>query len=357
MKHLKPIIFAMGVFFISFINDTLVGMNFYHFIYLMEYAFILLIMAMSSILLDRYFSMYKQIAKMNINLEEEVVARTEELKAAMDEMEKINETLTSTNQALEESQVTINRDMKMASNVQKKMMCHGMPVLQGWDIHVVYKPMSAVSGDFYDFYLLEETFGGVSLFDVSGHGVSSGLITLLAKSFAYRAFYSEVNKGLHDIISQFQKTILQEIREVDHYLSGIMLKVKEVRQESVVMEYVNAGHPCIIKKDRDTGKAFYLSGGTVLAGVPLGLDGIESGYDVLDVTIEKGDSLFLYTDGLKEQMNKEGGSFGEKGIVASLEQASGSSQEILEGVLRDFDDFRGNEPMGDDLTTIVITRV
>jgi sigma-B regulation protein RsbU (phosphoserine phosphatase) len=54
--------------------------------------------------------------------------------------------------------------------------------------------MSGISGDLYDFYLDDDTLSGISLFDVSGHGIASGLITMLAKSILFRTYNSNMDQ-------------------------------------------------------------------------------------------------------------------------------------------------------------------
>ena len=62
------------------------------------------------------------------------------------------------------------------------------PKNDAWDIAFEFIPMSGVSGDLYDFYVSEGEITGLTLCDVSGHGIASGLVTMIARSVFFRNF-------------------------------------------------------------------------------------------------------------------------------------------------------------------------
>ena len=95
--------------------------------------------------------------------------------------------------------------------------------------------MAGVSGDLYDFYLEDNVLTGVSILDVSGHGIASGLITMLARTIFYRNFAAGKEEDLSEILEKSNRHLIKEIGNVDYYLTGILLRFK---QDSV--EYVNA---------------------------------------------------------------------------------------------------------------------
>jgi serine phosphatase RsbU (regulator of sigma subunit) len=70
------------------------------------------------------------------------------------------------------------------------------PVVSGWDIAFTSRPKSGVSGDFYDFYTNGDKLEGLSLFDVSGHGVAPALITILSKLFSSEILKSFRGEGI-----------------------------------------------------------------------------------------------------------------------------------------------------------------
>ena len=164
-------------------------------IYLLPFGIPLFFLLILFILASRFMNSRNEVEDLNIHLEKKVEDRTielrhakEEIEAAMEETSAINENLIATNAELENARSIADRDMKMAINVQRSLFPN-KPINTEWDIAIMFKPMSGVSGDFYDFYEARGGgLNGVGLFDVSGHGIASGLITMLAKTIIGRQF-------------------------------------------------------------------------------------------------------------------------------------------------------------------------
>jgi sigma-B regulation protein RsbU (phosphoserine phosphatase) len=194
---------------------------------------------------------------------------------------------------------------------------------------------------------------GVSLFDVSGHGISSGLITVLAKSIMHRNISSYNFTGLGRIIKNINEELVKEIENVDNYLSGIVMLFNGSQ-----IEYINAGHSDLLIKRKDKRSVKEVKPrDTEVKGGLLGLNTISTIFDVIQFTINPGDVLFLYTDGLNETQNSSNEPFGHHRIIETLNEAPiGSAPEILDFFLNRFNAFiEGNEP-ADDITTIVLQR-
>jgi phosphoserine phosphatase RsbU/P len=243
--------------------------------------------------------------------------------------------------------------MDMAVNVQASLYPKEVPVTEGWDVAFIFKPMSGVSGDLYDFYIENGQLKGVALFDVSGHGIASGLITMIGRSVFLRNFMSGSSAKLNRVLEQANKDLIKEMGSIDNYLTGILLRITDH-----AIEYVNAAHPDLLyrnpvsykvtpinHKDRDFQGAF------------LGLAGIENQYEDLRFKISKGGTLLLFTDCLIEAKNRSKEMFGEKRLQNAFAKApDGAAQDILEYILRDYNDFIGDHPVRDDLTVIVLKK-
>ncbi len=284
--------------------------------------------------------MYEDLTDLKNNLEEKVLSRTEEL---MNTLEK-----------LELAHHTAELDLAMAANVQQSMLPEDIPDVNGWDLACRFKPMSGVSGDTYDFYVTDGQLEGCTLFDVSGHGVASGLITILARSIFRRHFSEGHDHKLCDVIEKANGELIEEMGHTDNYLSGVIL-----RMSTEYVEYINAGHPDIIIRRSSSGKV-----STVVAededtkGYFLGAPAMDSKYRTLKFRIHKGDVLLLYTDCLNEATNSRGESFGENRIQKAMAEAPESGAEnILNHVIQSLHRFTGEEEFSDDLTIILLQRM
>ncbi|HOO73082.1 MAG TPA: 7TM diverse intracellular signaling domain-containing protein [Spirochaetota bacterium] len=302
---------------------------------------------------DKINVMKKQLLDLNVNLEKKVLARTEELNTANEELESMNQNLIAVNEELEEAQVIMNRDMAMAINVQRKFFPESPPETGNWQVAFYFRPMSGVSGDLYDFYVSENILLGISLFDVSGHGVASGLITMLAKSILFRNFNEGTGIGLNEVLNKSNTDLINEIGSVGNYLTGIIL-----RFTGDDVEYVNAGHPDLLMRT---------SGGTVREikdekyqskGPFLGVEVMEKGYGLISFPAKKGDSLLFYTDCLMESTDRKGNEFGIDRIIAAFSDApAASAAEELDFVMKQFNLYHEKEMISDDLTVILAKKI
>lgn len=314
------------------------------------------------LLTQRLTNTMNDLDELNTNLEKRVLERTEELSRAKDEIEQakdevdtINEELTRVNHSLRMAEYMHERDVEIAVNVQKAFLPQSVPYNETYDVAFVYTPMSGISGDFYDFYQTGSMLEGVGIFDVSGHGIASGLLTLIAKSIIYGNFINMKQEKLNRVFDSINKKLIKEIGHIDNYITGILM-----RFSGDYVEYVNSGHPDLIyrsAKTRRVGKVFDKDGVSI-SGPFMGTKELEGPYKSLAIKINKGDCLLLYTDCFQETENIEGRSYEDVGIMESLKNApDGSAQSILDYILNDYYNFAGRKKdFKDDLTAILIKR-
>ncbi|MBP7737135.1 MAG: SpoIIE family protein phosphatase [Spirochaetes bacterium] len=291
---------------------------------------------------------------MNVNLEKKVAERTEELEAAMSELEAMNDNLMRVNRELEDTERIRKKDMALAASIQSDFLPKEPPSCRSYDIAFAYNPWSEVSGDFFDFYGSDGELKGAGIFDVSGHGLSSGLLTLLSKSIISRHFYFQKDRPLSVIIESINNEMIGEFGQIDNFITGILLRFMDDR-----VEYVNCAHPDIVFRSGVSGRV-----GMIMAksGVEnkssfIGVAGVSQTFPSLSLKLGPGDCLLLYTDCMIETAGVSGETFGESGIMEALRTApKGSARDILDHILRAFGDHRGGAPLKDDLTVIIIQR-
>jgi serine phosphatase RsbU (regulator of sigma subunit) len=326
----------------------------------MHAGIVIMLVLFSITLADRINIMRKDLAVLNSSLEEMVIERTEELHAAMEELEAMNdemhasnEQLILTNNEIEEAQRIAQLDMIMAANVQTSLLPKEPPILREWDIAFTFRPMAGVSGDFFDFYTDRDTLNGVALFDVSGHGVASGLITMIARSVLFRNFMKGEDMGLGRILEQSNRELIHEIRKTDKYLTGILLRFRED-----TVEYANAAHTELIHRGHKAGDVRVIKlDGTDYKGMIMGIDGLDESYPTLEFQVNNGDMIMLYTDCLDESRNTEDNEYGIERIEKSVKDAKGgTAQQVLDSIMNDFHDFIGGHVIHDDLTVIVLIK-
>ncbi len=298
--------------------------------------------------------MYQKLSDLKDHLEEKVIERTEDMLTAMQRVEDVNRELTEINSELNEARQIAEMDMMMAVNVQKSIFPETPQSDSHWDVAAFIRPMSGVSGDLYDFYTQGDKLDGVMLLDVSGHGVASGLITMIARSVFYRNYFEGKALTLGKIMENANRDLIREIRNSEKFLTGILLRLS-----GNTVEYVNAGHPDIVVRKNNTGNVAVirnLSNDT--KGCILGMDTIEQPFQTLKFKVDNGDSLLAFSDGIFEAMNESEIRYGYDRLVQVF-KATGqmaSASEILDRIIEDFNAYTGQMKINDDITVIVLRK-
>lgn len=276
--------------------------------------------------------------------------KREALEQTKNELERLNTSLTEVNDKLLKEQSLTEIEMDLASEIQKSIFPGKAPDVSDWDIAFVSKPYSAVSGDFYDFYSSNGLLNGVSLFDVSGHGVAPALITILAKPLFYNNFKRCAASRLGEVLESVSTVLNDELEDVNLYITGLIL-----RMNGSDVEYVNAGHPDLICFHPSEKKAFIMKdNGNTFKGHPVGLNLSDRKYQSLEFSVTAGDYLVFYSDGLTESRNYMGESFGIKRLTDAILSSNGTNAAgLLEIILKSLKQFTGNIKAGDDITVIV----
>lgn len=307
----------------------------------------------SIVLADKVNTIRKELAVMNVSLEQKVDDRTKMLHQANEELEVINDSLMRTNSDLAEAQRIARLDMEMAVQVQRTLLPGAPPRPRGWDIALAFRPMAGISGDIYDFYTSDDDLEGLAIFDVSGHGIASGLITMIARSVFHRHFTRGRLLPLSRVIHNANQDLITEIGKVDNYLTGILL-----RFAGDMVEYVNAAHSDLVVRREGSGTVEIVNmPDRDVKGLFLGAMGVDLPYEQMRFPLSPGDMLLLYTDCLYEEKDRHGEQYGMERLVASFRDApSAPAQQVLDFVLKQFHDFVGSVRLRDDLTVIVLKK-
>ena len=378
-KREGSIIFLTGflVLFLAILNDSMYDNGIINTGIFIPWGIFIFLISQSVILSVRHARAFTSVERLstelaeksddlqnlNIRLEQIVQKRSRKLEKSQDEMKtllqvfgEMNDNLLQVTRELENAHKTMEQDMEMAASVQAKYFPPAPPRTKDWDIVFIMKPLSIISGDLYDFYMEGDRLTGVSLFDVSGHGAASGLITMITKSISHRNFIGSYSVGLNDIMQKINAELIQEIGKVGSFVTGVMLRF---RQDSI--DYVNAGHPDIIIKRKESGKSEIVGEeGKKFKGHFMGVPFVnEDDYGVDSFTINRGDSLLIYSDSLIESANNEGEQYGIKRLIQSFDGVSpdATAEEQLNSVMGDFVNYLGGSELADDLTAILLKKV
>ncbi len=352
-KDAKILIFGFLPLVVTAILDLVIHnvLKIYNFPYITSIGWQLVIITLLFIMANRFANSRMQVEDLNKNLEKKVEERTSELSEANSRLSDANTQLESTNNQLTEAKQKADRDMRLAVYVQKCFFNASLPRFKNWEVAYKFKPAAGVSGDLYDFFYDGENLQGVGLFDVSGHGIASGLVTMLVKTVIDRKFRECADLPFPKAMEEINKQIIEEKGDIENYLTGVMLRINDNK-----VELISAGHPKVFLRTAKNGKSYpvELKGGNSNSGI-IGYSETTKEFKAVGFTMQKGDSLILYTDCLNESKNKDGEQFGEERIAkAFADSGIGTARNKMDYVLDRFDAFVGDQEQKDDLTVIVL---
>jgi serine phosphatase RsbU (regulator of sigma subunit) len=287
------------------------------------------------------------------------MSRQEFYNSLEEEKEKVehrNKELQSAVKKLEDYQEDFIDNMRMAITVQRNILPKSVPESPEWETAVYYQPMAGVSGDFYDFYEQDGRYIGMGIFDVSGHGIASGLITTIAKSNIFRQYIADTSAPLSRVMDNINNVLCRELMRDTNFITGILLRFvgDEVR-------CVSAGHPPLfVRSGPETVKVPDRGKGQVIGSL-LGVFDENVEFPEYSFSIRNGDFILLYTDYLVESQSNVVEQYGPQRIMDSFTRAASDSAlsagDVLEAVLGDFNSFNyDSDRPRDDLTVVVLKR-
>lgn len=237
-------------------------------------------------------------------------------------------------------------ELNVATNIQKSMLpCifPAFPERSEFDIFATMNPAKEVGGDFYDFFMVDERHLAVVMADVSGKGIPAALFMVIGKTLIKD--HTQPDRDLGEVFSEVNNILCESNSE------GLFITAFEGVLDLVSGEfnYVNAGHemPYICRNGKFD--AYKIKPGFVLAG----MEGIR--YRAGSMTLNVGDQIFQYTDGVTEATSARNELYGMERLSAVLNREAESSPEaILSAVKDDIDHFVGNAPQFDDITMLCL---
>jgi sigma-B regulation protein RsbU (phosphoserine phosphatase) len=239
----------------------------------------------------------------------------------------------------------MQRELQVAREVQANLIPPEMPQLKGWEFAACWKPAYEVSGDFYDFINLPDGRTGLVVADVSDKGMPAAMFMALSRSII-RAVTGCSSSPAGDI-SEANRLIWQDAAEE----MFITLFYVLLEPDSPALTYVNAGHNPPLLHSHSTAEIRPLSRTGMAAGVEEHID-----YQQVSLTLQKGDSLLIYTDGIIDAAG-DSDRYGEERLKEAFQKnANSSAKQIVAAIEEEVSAFSVNEVPFDDITLLVIKR-
>ena len=240
----------------------------------------------------------------------------------------------------------VSTELRTASGIQESMLPSTFPAFPDrtdFDLHASMTPAKEVGGDFYDFFLIDETHLAVLIADVSDKGVPAALFMMSSKILLnYRA---QMGGTPSEILTAVNAQICKNNRS--RMFVTVWLGVLDL--ETGVMTCTNAGHEYPFVRSAGGFRMLKDRHGLVVGAMG------KTVYRDYEIRLSPGDAVFVYTDGVPEANNAADEFYGLERLENALNRlASASPREILEGVKADVDAFTGEALQFDDLTMLCL---
>ncbi len=237
-------------------------------------------------------------------------------------------------------------ELNIAHDIQCSMLPSIFPAFPDrpeLDLHAFMLPAKQVGGDFYDFFLIDDSRLVVVIADVSDKGVPAALFMVIAKTLIRNNAMNRTDPGEILAAANVQ---LCESNGTDMFVTAVV-GVLDLR--TGVFTYANAGHnPIMLRRSGGTFAAMPMPKGLFLAAMNNAV------YRSVSVVLGRGDTLLLYTDGVTEASSPDGIFLGEDRLLASLNSQAGDVRTLLGGVKRDIDVFANGADQHDDITMLAL---
>ena len=239
----------------------------------------------------------------------------------------------------------IEADLVIARKIQASVLPNEFPPFperNDFEIYASMTPAKEVGGDFYDFFLIDEDHLGLVIADVSGKGVPAALFMMIAKLLIKLRANAGGSPG--KMLSDVNNTLCDN-NKMELFVTAWIAIITLSTGEGFA---VNAGHehPALRRADGKYGLVKYRH------GIPLAsMEDVT--YTDHEFRLEKGDSLFVYTDGVTEATDRDNRLFGEERLVEALNiDPDASPEECIKNVKNSIDEFIGDAEQFDDITML-----
>ena len=254
--------------------------------------------------------------------------------------------VTALHRQVVEQQRELENEVAMAAGIQMGLLPTEPPSMRDTDLAGLCLPAANVGGDYYD--LIETNDGRLVLLiaDVAGHSIGSALLMAMARSVLRREVAEGASPGA--VLGATNYAMFGDLVNAGLFITMFCAVYDPADAR---LTYANAGHnpPVLARASGDT--------------VELDADGAAIGFledvdfEELDVTLEPGDCLLLYTDGVNEAVDPADQQFGEERLAETVSAlAPAGAAAVVDGIVNALNDFTGGGHQRDDITLVVLRR-
>lgn len=243
----------------------------------------------------------------------------------------------------------LEEEIRMGRDIQMALLPKDLPQIPSLGISGLMLPAKGIGGDYYDFIILPKEGGvGIVIGDVSGKGIAAGLVMAMAKTAIYALSQEEASP------KQILISINQFLNQFAGGQKGMTLLYLQWKSITRTLTYSSAGHEHILIYRTQNNNIEVIMSGGIMLGVPVEIDGL---LEEKEISLDTGDKVLLYTDGVTEAENEKGERFGLKRLTESFSANSRKqTTELIQSIKEEVCAFSGPHPQYDDITLVAMEK-
>ena len=237
-------------------------------------------------------------------------------------------------------------ELETAREMQLQVMPSADPVMRGMDVAGVCLPAAEVGGDYFDYMWLDdnERLLCITMADVSGKGLKAAMAAVMVSGMLHVTTPNAKNPA--EVLTLINNPLRHKIDA--RMFVAMQLAVVDTERRTVTLANAGQMPPLLLRE----GAVCPLT--TDGPRFPLGATG-DVTYEPRTISLQPGDTLLLYTDGVNEAMNADRELFGEERLRDLLQHTAGQpAAAIVEAIREAVRRFTGAQPQHDDVTLVVI---
>lgn len=238
----------------------------------------------------------------------------------------------------------LESELELSQVVQRALLPQRIPEIRGVELAAFSRPSEIIGGDYFDFFEFRDGTQGLVIADVSGHGVSAGML-MSSLQTAIRTMAPETDSPA-EVLERLNRFYIHNI----HFTTFVTIFLACFDPATLTLSYVNAGHNPPAVRRRSDSTITWLKPTAPAIGLA------EDFHPKMEsISFAEGDSLLLYTDGVTEVLNISNEMFGQERLAELVQQyADRPAPDLLQGVRQALNTFGGNQPLADDVTMVAL---
>jgi sigma-B regulation protein RsbU (phosphoserine phosphatase) len=239
----------------------------------------------------------------------------------------------------------LEKQLDTACDVQERLLPKGSPGVPGYEITGLCIPTEEVGGDYFDYIHLPHNRFGIAVGDVSGHGIPAALVMTAFRALLRTHAHSRTKPAR---IASVINRDLPEFTADQHFVTAFYASLDPPTGQ---LEYVSCGHPPPLLVHPDGLVQKLERRGPALGILP------EPEYRTGEVTLDPGDIMIAYTDGVTEIEDNQGRRFGSDGLAVMVHELRSLPVEALaEKIVSTTKRYAGTHGYRDDFTLVLLRR-